>query len=72
MKELSKIKNYIYGKGIMSNFNNTSIIGIHKGKKFKISISNKKHINGKLKINLEIENKKYSPKDTREIIRLLN
>ena len=66
MKELSKIKNYIYGKGIMSKFASNSVIGIHKGKQFKIYYSNKQQL------IIEINNKKYTSKDSREIVRLLN
>ncbi len=66
MKELSKIKNYIYGKGIMSQHASNSIIGIHKGKQFKIFYSNKHQL------TIEINKKKFISKDNREIVRLLN
>ncbi|MCK5847150.1 MAG: hypothetical protein KAG84_06910 [Bacteroidales bacterium] len=48
MKELLTIKNYIYGKGIMSKLyeNPIHLLGIHKGKQFKIYITKSKNIRG--------------------------
>ena len=72
MKELSKIKNYIYGKGIMCKLNSNSLSGIHKGKKFTIYFSKKNIIKGKPQLLININNKSLSPKDSNEIVRLLN
>ena len=72
MKDLSKIKNYIYGKGIMSKMNQSSLFGIYSGKKFSIYFSNKKFIKGKPQLLCNINGKTLSVKNSDEIVRLLN
>ncbi len=72
MKDLSKIKNYIYGKGIMCKLNSNSLSGIHKAKKFTIYFSKKNIIKGKPQLLLNINDKLFSTKDSNEIVRLLN
>ena len=72
MKELTKIKNYIYGKGIISSLTANSIIGNYKGKRFKIFFSKKQTIKNKPLLNIEINNQLHQAKDSREIVRLLN
>ena len=71
MKELSKIKNYIYSKGIMSNLNYNSLNGLYKTKKFTIYFS-KTIIKGKPQVLININGKISSLKDSNEIVRLLN
>ena len=72
MKELSRIKNYIYGKGILSNLTISSVTGIHKGKRFVISYSKNRLAKSKNELVVEINKKRFYPKDSREIVRLLN
>ena len=72
MKELGKIKNYIYGKGIVSSLTVNSIIGNYNGKRFKIFYSKKRTIKNKPTLNIEINNQLHQAKDSREIVRLLN
>ena len=72
MKDLTKIKNYIYGKGIMCKLNSDSLSGIHKAKKFTIYFSKKNIIKGKPQLLININGKISLPKDSNEIVRLLN
>lgn len=71
MNNLSKIKNYIYGKGILSRFTSDSIIGMHKSKQFKIFYSTKVYSKGKAQLIIEIDKKRINIKDSKEIVRLL-
>lgn len=72
MKQLKTIQNYIYGKGILSSFKLGSLIGKHKGKEFKIFYSKQNLNKRKHQLIINISNKLYYPKDTREIVRLLS
>ena len=72
MKNLSKIKNYIYGKGIKSKLNSNSLSGIYGGKKFLIYLSNKKNKKGQYQLLCNINGEIHSPKDSNEIVRLIN
>lgn len=76
MKELLSIKNYIYGKAILSKLveNPLSLIGIHKGKHFKIYLSHSRNPKVKKGIPQIVVNKNgklFYPKHSREIINIL-
>ena len=78
MKELLTIKNYIYGKGILSKLyeNPFCLIGTHKGKQFKISIKKANTFKGNKKnpaqIVLDISGKTLFAKHRRDIPHLLS
>ena len=68
METLQTIKNYIYGKGILSSINNAQrcIEGVRKGQKFKIYFMKSSPANrrgGKLQMVLEYKGKKFYPKN---------
>lgn len=67
METLQTVKNYIYGKGILSSINNSqgSIEGIRKGGKFKIYFSKKGGPGKAMKAQmvLEYKGKKLYPKN---------
>ncbi len=76
MKLLNNIKNYIYGKGIMSQVfvNPECLKGTHKGKPFKIFIKKSFVLKGKKKppqIVVEYSGKNLTAKHTRDIPNLL-
>lgn len=68
METLQTIKNYIYGKGILSSINNSQrcIEGLRKGQKFKIYFMKSPGANkrgGKVQMVLEYKGKKLFPKN---------
>ena len=76
MKELLKIKNYIYSKAILSKVseNPPCLVGIHKGIRFKIYLKPTKAPRQKkaiIQIIVEKNGKNFYPKHTREIINIL-
>lgn len=76
MKDLLTIKNYIYGKAILSKLsqNPLSLVGMHKGNRFKIYLSknkNQRNKNSPAQIVVEKEGKLFYPKHTREIINIM-
>ena len=56
----------------MSSLTTKSIVGMHKGKRFVIVFSKSGSQRSKSKLVIEINNKRFYPKDSREIVRLLN
>ncbi len=79
MKELLTIKNYIYGKGILSKLyeNPFCLIGTHKGKAFKIYFKKTKtEYKSKKKsipqLTLEIAGKTLTVKHHRNIPSMIN